>query len=549
MKYDKNAILNTAQRLHSKSSSLNSIQTKLSRISPQKCSSSFYTRRSSLVRRLKNVQSEIDSLSTDIISAANKMSSDDVQNARYIRNVFNNRTSKITFGQRLFDTGNTNLKRNEVFGSLLMFSKAGMNRSTVSSLGNASSGKIPWYQQIGNFFRGGATAIGNAVNNVKDGVYNGYNYLKDGATSLGNKVGEFGKNAWNSASNFFSGAGEWIGDRWNDFKEWGNDAKDYTWKSVKKFVFGDYDGENITALSFLGNLVAGFFGVDVPLDVRDLVYDVQHWGEGDNFGVYFALDCVALFPVIGVFKNLKYADDIADGAKDLGKVLEAASDAGKVTDTVVDTVDDVTDLGKVVDAAVDAGKSADTVVDAVDDVTDIGKTADSVVDATKLGDVLWETARKRKYIFSGDVFKVVDDSGEVLNEVKNVERVSDFKYVKKSAEELAKQRKEFNTITKSNFLKKLAKENSEDLKRLGLSDDQIKGMLEGVQPKGFEVHHKFSLDDGGDNSFQNLILIDDRSHEIFTGYQNAFTKTNGFKKTNSIEIDWIYPKGSIYFPE
>lgn len=397
MKYDKNAILNTAQRLHSKSSGLNSIQTKLSRISPQKCSSSFYTRRSSLVRRLKNVQSEIDSLSTDIISAANKMSSDDVQNARYIRNVFNNRTSKITFGQRLFGTGNTDLKRNGVFGSLLMFSKAGMNRRTVSSLGNASSGKIPWYQQMGNFFKGGATAIGNAVNNVKDGVYNGYNYLKDGATSLGNKVGEFGKNAWNSASNFFSGAGEWIGDRWNDFKEWGNDAKDYTWKSVKKFVLGDYDGENITALSFLGNLVAGFFGVDVLLDGRDLVYDIQHWGEGDNFGVYFALDCVALLPVIGVVKNLKYADDIADGAKDLGKVLEAASDAGKVTDTVVDTVDDVTDLGKVVDAAVDAGKPADTVVDAVDDTKDLGKNVDAAVDAGKAADNVDDflvTARK-----------------------------------------------------------------------------------------------------------------------------------------------------------
>ena len=82
MKYDKDVILITAQNLRLKSSGLSSIQTKLSRISPMKCSSSFYAKRFSLVRRLSNVQSEIDSLSYDISNAANKMSSDDVQIGR-----------------------------------------------------------------------------------------------------------------------------------------------------------------------------------------------------------------------------------------------------------------------------------------------------------------------------------------------------------------------------------------------------------------------------------------------------------------------------------
>ena len=77
MKYDKNAILNTAQNLRFKSSGLSVLQTKLSRISPMKCSSSFYAKRSSLVCRLSNVQSEINSLSCDIGNAANKMSSDE----------------------------------------------------------------------------------------------------------------------------------------------------------------------------------------------------------------------------------------------------------------------------------------------------------------------------------------------------------------------------------------------------------------------------------------------------------------------------------------
>ena len=32
-------------------------------------------------------------------------------------------------------------------------------------------------------------------------------------------------------------------------------------------------------------------------------------------------------------------------------------------------------------------------------------------------------------------------------------------------------------------------------------------------------------------------------------YLSKLAKTNNFKTTNSVEIDWIYPKGRIYFPE
>lgn len=332
MKYDKNAISITARKLRSKSSGLGSIQTKLSRVSPKKCSSSFYANRSSLVRRLSNVQSEISSLSNDISSAANKMSSDDVQNARYIRQVFINRTSKITFGERLFFAGNTTLSRSGVFGSSLLFSQMALNRHSVSSLGNVSSETTPWYKKVSNFFQSGAASIGKTI-------------------------GEFGTKAWNGTSNFFSNAGKWGAERLNDIKDWGKSVEDYVWKSVNKFILGDYSDDNITALSFVGNIIAGVFDVDLPLDIRDLVYDVQHWGEGENFGVYFALDVVALLPVIGAIKYCKYADDIADGAKDLGKVIEAGTDAGKTIDNITDAIDDAKDFGKAIDSGVDVGKT------------------------------------------------------------------------------------------------------------------------------------------------------------------------------------------------
>lgn len=424
MKYDKNAIWNTAQNLRSKSSGLGPLQTKLSRISPMKCSSSFYAKRSSLVRRLSNVQSEIDSLSFDIGNAADKMSSDDVQNARYIRQVFNNRTSKITFGQRLFSPGNTTLKRSGIFGSPLMFSQTAISRRSVSTLGNSASGKIPWYQKVGNFFQHGATAIGNAANSVKDSVCNGYEYVKNGAISIGNKVGEFGTKSWNNASNFFSNAGKWGADRLNDIKDWGNSAKDYVWKSVTKFVLGDYSEDNITALSFIGNIVTGIFDVDLPLDVRDLVYDVQHWGEGDNFGLYFALDVVALLPVIGVVKYCKYADDVADGAKDLGKVLEVASDAGKLTDDIADVLDDAKDLGKVVDSVSDAGKTADNIADAIDDTKDLGKNVDAAVDAGKVADNVADASDASK-----DLGRTVGSIDKAVDAKKAIDVANNYKLV------------------------------------------------------------------------------------------------------------------------
>lgn len=353
MKYDKHAISNAANRLKNKSSGFNSIQNKLSNVSPNKCNANFYSKRYSLVKRIRNVQTEINSLSTDINSAANKMSSDDVQNARYIRQVFNNRASLLSFGNRGFGPGQTGLSRTGIFGGSMMFSSMALNRRNVSSFGKSSTMADVW------------TRLGNA--------------FKNGASFLGNKANEFGHQAYNATSNFFSNAGKWVSDRWNDVVSFGNSAKDYVWRSAVKLVLGDYDeNHNVTILSFGANLIAGFFDVDLPLDVRDLVYDVQHWGEGDNFGIYFALDCLAVVPIIGVVKYIKYVDDFADGAKDLGKVVEAGSEAGKTIDNISDAADNGKDLGNVAESAQEAGKASGNAADATDASTDLGKSADQV---------------------------------------------------------------------------------------------------------------------------------------------------------------------------
>ena len=342
MKYDRHAISHTANRLKNTASGLSSIQSRLGNVAPKKCNSNFYAKRYSLVRRIRNVQSEIYSLSNDINSAANKMSHDDVQNARYIRQVFNNRASLLSFGNRGFSAGRTGLARTGLFGGNMRFSP-----TSIAALGGSTIMVAVW-KNLANKFKSGATAFGN-------------------------KISDFGKQAYNATTNFFSNAGKWASDRLNDFAEWGKSAKDYVWKSTVKFVLGDYDENNITVLSFAANIVTGIFDVDLPLDIRDLVYDIQHWGEGDNFGIYFALDCVALVPLIGVLKYCKYADDIADGAKDLGKAIETGTEVGKTIDNITEGVENTKDAAKAAGNIKDAGKITENTSDIGKNSDDLGK--------------------------------------------------------------------------------------------------------------------------------------------------------------------------------
>jgi len=154
-----------------------------------------------------------------------------------------------------------------------------------------------------------------------------------------------------------------------DVKQAANDTGAYIVKSGKKLVLGDYADDDITVLSFTGNVVSSIAGVDLLFDLRDLSYDITHWGEEEYFVAYLAADVVALLPVFGVVKYLEHV-------KDATTVVESVADIGKNTDEVVD----------IVDAVADAGKTADKVTDAVDSASDAAKTADKandMVDAAK----------------------------------------------------------------------------------------------------------------------------------------------------------------------
>ncbi|CAI6269076.1 HNH endonuclease signature motif containing protein [Bacillus inaquosorum] len=129
-------------------------------------------------------------------------------------------------------------------------------------------------------------------------------------------------------------------------------------------------------------------------------------------------------------------------------------------------------------------------------------------------------------------------------------KVKEISYTKRSPEETAKLRRKFNSSIKKQFLKGLSNDPSKvkKLKKAGLTDKDIARMKDGLNPKGYQVHHKLPLDDGSTNDMDNLILIkNDPYHKAITNEQNSLTK--GLTPGETKKINWPIPNGEIYRSE
>ncbi len=122
-----------------------------------------------------------------------------------------------------------------------------------------------------------------------------------------------------------------------------------------------------------------------------------------------------------------------------------------------------------------------------------------------------------------------------------------IRYVKRFREELQRLRSEFNSTVRKEFLIYLTNDpkNVAELKKAGLSDIDITRMRQGKAPDGWEVHHNLPLDDNGENTFENLVLIKaDPHHRVITNAQLVCSR--GMEEGESREVDWPYIEGSIY---
>jgi hypothetical protein len=101
-----------------------------------------------------------------------------------------------------------------------------------------------------------------------------------------------------------------------------------------------------------------------------------------------------------------------------------------------------------------------------------------------------------------------------------------FEYYKRPRNEFSDLRAEFNSTVCAKFLRTISNDpqNILQLQRAGLTKDQIEGMRRGNVPEGYQVHHKFSLDDTGTNDLDNLILVKlDPFHKALSAHQGSWT--------------------------
>ena len=120
-------------------------------------------------------------------------------------------------------------------------------------------------------------------------------------------------------------------------------------------------------------------------------------------------------------------------------------------------------------------------------------------------------------------------------------------YTKRTSEETNKLRRAFDSSIRKNFLKRLGTtpELKGKLLSSGLNDDEILDLSDGIQPDKYQVHHILPLDDSGDNSFNNLVLIrNDPYQKSITNLQNRLIK--GMKPGDTKQLQWPVIKRSVY---
>lgn len=88
--------------------------------------------------------------------------------------------------------------------------------------------------------------------------------------------------------------------------------------------------------------------------------------------------------------------------------------------------------------------------------------------------------------------------------------VVDMVYSRRAKAERVALREAFDTEGRQAFLRHLLTERSADLKAKGFTERNFESLRYGKVPHGYNVHHIKPLDDGGDNRFDNLVLL--RAH-------------------------------------
>lgn len=125
-----------------------------------------------------------------------------------------------------------------------------------------------------------------------------------------------------------------------------------------------------------------------------------------------------------------------------------------------------------------------------------------------------EEARKQKMVKIGLAPDFLEKAakGQFEFDTFNGFTLVEAEYRVPSKEERKQKRDAFDAVRKE-FLKYIGEHCVSQLRRLGMTNEQLDQIQKGQAPNGFNVHHKLPLQGGGTNSFSNLIFIPIKPHD------------------------------------
>jgi len=123
--------------------------------------------------------------------------------------------------------------------------------------------------------------------------------------------------------------------------------------------------------------------------------------------------------------------------------------------------------------------------------------------------------------------------------------VVSFDYHRRGAAEKAALRESFQMGDRQAFLTHLLQDRAADLRAQGFTERNLESLRRGKVPHGFNVHHIKPLDDGGDNRFDNLVLMRAHpNHEAIHRYLDPQLK--GLQIGQSRQVSLPMPPAGAY---
>lgn len=123
--------------------------------------------------------------------------------------------------------------------------------------------------------------------------------------------------------------------------------------------------------------------------------------------------------------------------------------------------------------------------------------------------------------------------------------VVDMVYTRRAKSEHRALRDAFDSEGRQAFLRHLLVEKSAELRARGFTERNLESLRFGKVPHGYNVHHIKPLDDGGDNRFDNLVLMRAHpEHESIHRYLDPQLK--GLERGESRTVRLPLPEAGAY---